>query len=134
MRTMRRAMASLLIVAILALAAGCFLFSNRPPVAAFVVNYNVTEDPLVVELDATSSSDPDGEPVAAYQWDFGEDAEILTPLVFSANVNVTPILVRYPVEGTYRVRLVVYDGQGLASENVAAADVTVPSIRVVPMP
>jgi len=136
MRTIRRSMASLLIVAILTLAAGCFLFSNHPPVAAFVVNYNVTEDPLVVELDAMSSSDPDGDEIASYMWTFDDPGvDVLTPLaVYSGVAHVPQILVRFLEEGTYTVRLLVVDERGEQSEAIAAADVTVPSIRVVPMP
>ncbi|GAG01319.1 unnamed protein product, partial [marine sediment metagenome] len=75
------------LLATLALVAGCFLLS-RPPTASFVVVYDVTEDPLVVDLDASSSSDPDGDAIAAYMWTFGEDVQILTPLEFTKLVTV----------------------------------------------
>lgn len=134
MRKSRGLFAALFLLAGLVLFTGCFLFPNRPPVAAFVVHYNVTGDPLVVELDASTSSDPDdGDAITEYKWTFGDDVEILSPLEYSATVYVPQVLVRYPVEGTYPVQLVVYDQQAVASENVATAELILPSIPVVPM-
>ena len=77
----------------LTLVAGCFLLS-RPPTASFVVHYNVTEDPLVVDLDASASSDPDGDAIAAYMWTFGDNVEILTPLDYTRLVTVPVLRVR----------------------------------------
>lgn len=119
----------------LAFVAGCFLL-NRPPIASFVVNYNTTEDPLVVELDASLSSDPDGDAITTYMWAFvmddPEGPEVLAPLAFSA-VRQTPVLLlRFPVEGTAEIQLVVVDERATSSE-VAAAPVVVPSIDVEPM-
>ncbi|MBU0596124.1 PKD domain-containing protein, partial [Candidatus Bipolaricaulota bacterium] len=130
----RGAFAALFLLGGLVLVTGCFLFANRPPVAAFAVKYNVTADPLVVEFDASTSSDPDGDAIAQYKWTFGDDVQILSPLEFSATVYVPQVLVRYPVEGTYKVQLLVYDEQNAASENVATIDVVVPSVPVIPMP
>ncbi len=121
------------LLATLALVAGCFLLS-RPPTASFVVLYNVTEDPLVVDLDASSSSDPDGDAIAAYMWTFGEDVEILTPLEFTKLVTVPILRVRYPVEGEYTIALFVRDDRGLTSEEGQQETITLPNLPVEPNP
>lgn len=85
---------------------GCFLFPNLPPVASFEV-LPVPGEPLVVVLDASASSSPDGDEIEAYMWTFGDDVTILTPLHESKSVPFPVITVRYPVEGTYTVTLKV---------------------------
>jgi hypothetical protein len=110
----------------LVLVAGCFLLS-RPPTASFVVVFNVTEDPLVVDLDASSSSDPDGDAIAAYMWTFGDDVEILTPLEYSKLVTVPILRVRYPVEDEYTIQLFVRDERGLTSEAGHEETILLPS-------
>jgi len=122
----------LLAIAVLALTSGCFLFQNRPPTAAFVVNYGVDEeDPMVVELDATPSTDPDGDPIVDYLWAFGDDVDIITPLTFTQLVQTPTLRVRYPNEGTYNVQLVVRDDKGASSEPVTG-QVILPNIPVAP--
>ena len=115
------------------LVAGCFLLS-RPPTASFVVIYNVTEDPLVVDLDASSSSDPDGDAIVAYLWTFGDDVEILTPLEYTKLVTIPIIRVRYPVEGEYEIALFVRDERGLTSEEGQQETVMLPNLPVGPTP
>jgi hypothetical protein len=115
----------------LALAAGCFLL-NRPPIPSFVVMYNVTEDPLVVDLDATSSSDPDGDPIAAYMWLFGDDVDILTPLEVSKLVTVPILRVRYPFEGAYKIQLLVRDERGVDSDGTHEERIVLPNPPVGP--
>jgi len=114
-----------------ALVAGCFLLS-RPPTASFVVLYNVTEDPLVVDLDASASSDPDGDAIAAYMWTFGDDVEILTPLEYTKLVAVPILRVRYPVEGEYTIALFVRDERGLTSEEGQQETIVLPNLPVGP--
>ncbi len=121
------------LLGMLALAAGCFLLS-RPPIASFVVLYNVTEDPLVVDLDASSSSDPDGEAIVAYMWTFEDNVEILTPLAYSRLVTVTVLRVRFPVEGEYWIRLLVRDERGVDSEAQHEETIILPNIPVGPTP
>lgn len=100
--------------------AGCFLLPNRPPVASFVVHYNVTEDVMVVDLDASASSDPDGDAISSYMWTFGDqDTQIITPLTVSATVNVDVLRVRYPDENDYTITLLVIDERGAASAPVS---------------
>lgn len=99
---------------------GCALLP-QPPVASFLVHYDVDgEDPMVVELDASASSDPNGDAITTYMWTFGDDVTILTPLDVSKTVTVPELLVRYPVEGTYTVYLVVTNEQGEASPPFSA--------------
>jgi hypothetical protein len=110
---------------------GCFLFPNRPPVAAVVVHYNIdATDPMVVELDASGSADPDGNAITAYMWTFSDNFTILEPLAFSTVVAYPKLLVRCPSEGQYTLELLVVDDQGLASDSPAGVTVTVPQ----PMP
>lgn len=99
---------------------GCFLFPNRPPVAEFEAIYNQDpEDPLVVVLDASASSDPDGdETIGWYWWNFDEDVEIISPLVYTNKIPEETVTVRYPVEGTYWPTLAVEDEGGKISETV----------------
>lgn len=128
----RRVLLVLLALAILASTSGCFLFQNRPPTAAFVVRYDVVEDdPMVVDLDATASTDPDGDPIVDYLWVFGDDVDIITPLTFTKLVQTPTLRVRYPNEGTYEVQLVVRDDKGASSEPVTE-EVVLPNIPVAP--
>ncbi len=85
---------------------GCFLFPNVPPVASFVV-VPVPGEPLVVVLDATASSSPDGDEIDAYMWTFGDDVDIITPLEETKTVTIPVITVEYPFEGEYTVTLAV---------------------------
>jgi len=109
---------------------GCFLFPNRPPVAAVVVHYNVNAtDPMVVELDASVSADPDGDAIVQYKWVFYDDFTIIEPLAYSTVVSYPKLLVRCPSEGQYALGLVVVDDQGLSSDPLAGIAVTVPHPR-----
>jgi hypothetical protein len=109
----------------LVIIAGCALFP-QPPVASFVVVYNVDPaDPMVVDLDASASSDPNEDAITAYMWTFGDDVTILTPLDYSKTVTVPVLRVRYPVEDTYPVQLLVRNEVGEASTIVTGA-VTLP--------
>jgi len=96
---------------------GCFLFPNRPPVAEFAIGYNtVPDEPLVVMLDASMSTDPDGdETITTYQWDFGEyeDGVVYYPQGISSDTVYEPtVTIKYPFEGPYTVTLVVWDDGG----------------------
>lgn len=131
----RAGLAALLLSFLVAPLTGCFLLPNRPPVASFVVNYNTTEDPLVVELDASSSSDPDGDVIVTYMWAFITDdpdgPEIIEPAAFSAVRSTCMLLLRYPAEDVSQIQLLVIDERGAMSDPVTQP-VTVPHILVEP--
>lgn len=123
----------LIVLAILLLAVvgvgGCFLFPNHPPVASFTVEYNTnTQDPLVVVLDASGSTDPDNDEIVSYMWSFGdEQVDFINPAgFFSRTVSVSSITIRCPVQGTYHLTLVVKDSRGGTSGPVTA-DMRVPA-------
>ena len=80
---------------------------NRPPVAAFTA----TTDDLKVNVDGTSSSDPDG-PVS-YAWNFGDGATGT-----GATTSHT-----YAAAGTYTVTLTVTDGPGLSDSETHSVTV-----------
>jgi len=106
---------------------GCFLFPNHPPVASFTVEYGTDEtDPLVVVLDASGSTDPDGDEIVSYMWSFDDNVTILTPLDYRKTVTVPVLTVRYPVEGTFYLTLAVVDSNGAMSDAVSA-DMEVPA-------
>ena len=128
----RRTGLAVLILSLVALAGGCFLFPNRPPEAVVIIDYNVDpEAPTVVDLNASLSSDPDGDAIVAYMWTFGENVDILTPLDLTKTVDVPVLRVRYPVEDTYTVQLLIRDERGAVSVPVTAT-VVLPHIPVGP--
>jgi large repetitive protein len=67
---------SILVAAVLIglLLTGCALFSvNRSPIARMTASPLSGETPLVVQFDASGSSDPDGT-IESYHWEFGDGA------------------------------------------------------------
>jgi len=134
MNAIRRIACLIGLLAVLGLIFGCDLF-NRPPEASFVAIYNVTADPLVVDLDASASTDPDGDAIVAYAWDFGDDVDIITPLTVTKLVTVPLLRVRYPVEGEYIVRLLwVQDEKGNLSTAQQTETLVLPNLPVGPTP
>ncbi len=71
--------------------------ANQPPIAAFTASTTN----LVVSVDASGSSDPDGS-VASYAWDFGDQ---------STGTGRTATHT-YATAGTYQVTLTVTDNKG----------------------
>ena len=133
-----KAIGILALVATMFALGGCFLFPNHPPIAAFTPIYGVdTEDPLVVRLDASASTDPDGDEIVAYSWTFfqedGQPEDHVTILPQEASKTTTDpvITVRFPVEGNYTVTLVVRDARGKDSDPVSL-EVTVPYVPTSP--
>jgi len=133
MNKLRWIVGTALLLITLGAMAGCFLF-DRPPVASFVVVYNVTDDLLVVDLDASSSSDPDDDEIAAYMWTFGDDVNIITPLDHTKLVTVPVLRVRYPTEGPYEITLFVRDDTGKTSEEGMTQTIVLPNLPMTPNP
>jgi hypothetical protein len=128
----RTMLLALVFFCLIGIIAGCFLFQNRPPIASFVVLYNVDpEDVFIVDLDASASSDPDGDAIASYMWTFGDDVTVLTPLDFSKTVQVPVLRVRYPDEQEYVIQLLVIDERGAPSEPVTHT-IVLPVVPVAP--
>ena len=80
---------------------GVALLSNIPPAASFAVSTEVGAVPLVVDFDASDSSDADGT-IIAYEWSFG-DGRIGTGVRASHTYNSV---------GTYTALLTVRDDDG----------------------
>ena len=124
----RVSVAMLFLCCLIGALAGCFLLPNRPPVASFVVQYDVDPaDAMVVDLDASASSDPDGDAITSYMWIFGDDVTILTPLADTKTVSVPVLRVSYPDEYAYTVQLLVVDERGAGSD-IVTGQVTLPHI------
>ena len=124
MQKLRRLGLVILLIGTVALG-GCFLFPNHPPIASITVTYS-SEDPLVVDLDASGSTDEDGDEIVAYMWVFGGDgAVIIAPLTLSATVTVPVITVDFQFQGTRNVTLVVQDAREMLSVPLTI-EITVP--------
>ena len=119
MQKLRRLGLVILLLGAIALG-GCFRFPNHSPIADVTIA-NSSEGPLVLDLDASGSTDEDGDEIVAYMWSFGDDdVEIITPpeidgLVTSATVTEELITVNFRFEDTYNVTLVVQDARGKLS-------------------
>lgn len=92
---------------------------NHPPVAE--AGPAISSDRLFIELDASGSSDADGDALI-YRWDFGDGS---MP-VFGEKVTHV-----YPRSGVYPVTLRVDDGTGLS--NARAIDATTVTINSRPL-
>ncbi len=97
---------------------------NRPPVAHFAVD---KADNLTVVLNASASSDPDGN-ITSYSWSFGDE----TP-----NGTTGPVIDHtFPANGTYKVVLTVTDNGGKTnstSENVTVVKSVTPTVKHYPV-
>jgi len=85
---------------------------NQPPVAAFTATPTEGLNPLTVEVDATDSSDVDGE-VVEYAWIFGNGDE-------ATGVTASTV---YEDPGTYTITLVVADDKGLIDSTTTTIEV-----------
>jgi hypothetical protein len=91
---------------------------NRPPVADCNGPYPVDEGMDVV-LDATGSSDPDGDSLT-YEWDFDDDG------LFDDALGVTPTFDLVGQDGVYPIALKVTDRDG--AFDIAECTVTVDNV------
>lgn len=126
-RFVRRAtLAALSVGGLVVLLTACSLFP-QPPVASFAVEYNVTADVMVVDLNATTSSDPNEDAIVSYMWAFDDDVDIIAPLDYSKTLPTPLLQVRFPDEGEYSITLLVVDASGSASAPVTQT-ITLPAI------
>lgn len=91
--------------------------ANEPPTASFQYSPANPEPGEAVRLDASGSSDADGD-IVSYQWDLDGDGEVDAE---SGNPNQR---IAFPSAGTYEVTLTVTDDDG-------ATDSTTQTIQVV---
>ncbi|MFC2078965.1 PKD domain-containing protein [Candidatus Bipolaricaulota bacterium] len=100
MRRLRALSAGLALIMVVGALYGCALF-NRAPIASFDAVPTTGPSPLSVEVNASSSFDPDGDALT-YAWDFGDGT-------FGSGVAATHT---YTADGQYTIRLTVMDSQG----------------------
>lgn len=91
---------------------------NRAPVASFISDQSSGNAPLLIEFDASASSDVDGDTLT-YTWDFG-DGNTATGEVISYE---------YLTVGDYTVTLTVSDGllQDITNKTINVVEVVDPS-------
>lgn len=86
---------------------------NQEPLARF----DVSCDQLSCALDATNSTDPDGE-VVAWKWNFGDGQE----------ADGSSVRHDYGESGTYRIELTVEDDEGAQDHRSLTVEVTRPNV------
>ena len=82
--------------------------SNEPPTAAF----EIVVDGFDIEVDASGSSDPDGE-IISYQWSFGDGTAAQGPVAEHT----------YAEPGSYDIALTVVDASFEAARRVVTVDI-----------
>lgn len=82
---------------------GCAFF-NGSPIASFEVSPTTGSAPLLVQLNASSSFDPEGDSLT-FAWDFGDGSS-------GAGTSAAHT---YPTTGQYVIKLTVTDSQGKQS-------------------
>lgn len=91
---------------------------TTPPKASFTVSPTSPLTGEQVELNASGSTDPDGDPIARYEWDLDGDE------TFERDQGTTALLTtQFATIGTRTVRLRVTDAQGVT--DVSAVEVIV---------
>jgi PKD repeat protein len=95
---------------------------NQPPVPSFTASPLSGDAPLLVNFDASASSDTDGS-ITAYAWNFG-DGTVGTGRAVSHT---------YATVGTYTARLTVTDDDGAIASATSSLSVTTPSANQPPV-
>lgn len=95
-----------------------FCAPNAAPTARLSATPQSGNPPLEVDFDGSGSSDPDGDTIAEYTFDFGDGSEPVTQA--SATVSHT-----YTAPGNYNASLTVKDSRGKASANTATTVIQV---------
>ena len=90
---------------------------NLAPTAAFSATPLSGGVPLLVDFDASASSDPEG-PIVAYDWDFG-DGNSASGITTSHT---------YTTSGSFEVRLTVSDERGLTADSSTTIYVNTPPV------
>jgi hypothetical protein len=92
---------------------------NTAPVAALSALPLSGDPPLVVNFDASASTDPDtGDSIASYTFDFGDQSAQVT--------QASPLISHtYNSNGHFHATVSVTDSHGLASSNVAGVEIEV---------
>jgi len=89
---------------------------NNRPTARLAATPSSSFAPLSTTLDGSGSSDPDGEAISSFTFDFGDGSPLVT--------QSTPAVSHTYVDpGVYHATLTVKDARGLDSSNVASTDV-----------
>ncbi len=92
---------------------------NTAPIAALSANPLSGDPPLVVNFNASGSTDPDaGDSVVSYTFNFGD----LSPQVTQASPMISHT---YNTNGHFHATVSVTDSHGLASSNVAGVEIEV---------
>jgi len=91
---------------------------NRPPVASFQAAPTQGQAPLLVLLDASASSDPDGDALT-YGWDFGDGT-------YGQGLNASHT---YTALGNYTVTLTTTDPDGLTDTDSGLVAVVPPGLE-----
>ena len=112
LRILSLGMSFLMVAAVIS---GCTLF-NGAPIASFNASPTTGSAPLLVEVNASSSIDPDGDTMT-FNWDFGDGT-------FGAGSLATHT---YADEGQFTIRLTVTDSQGKQSSTAQTIWVIEPS-------
>jgi len=103
------------VAALLVLAGGCALF-NRLPEAKILADALSGESPLVVNFDASGSTDEDGT-IESYLWDFGDQSDASTEILTHHTYLVTDVTT------TFTVTLTVTDNLGGKDEAIQTIEV-----------
>lgn len=106
MRCIRGLAAVLVMILVFTALFGCALF-NSAPIASFVATPSTGSTPLVVQVNASTSIDPDGDNLT-FAWDFGDGS-------FGAGTSAAHT---YATPGQYVLKLTATDSQGQQSSAV----------------
>ena len=83
---------------------------GSPPVADLTGSPDQGDPPLTVSFDASGSNDPDGYPIAKYEWDFESDG------IYDQDTDNTPTTQHvYHADGIFSCTVQVTDASGLKS-------------------
>ena len=100
---------------------------NQPPVADAGGPYT-TDEGVDVALDATGSSDPDGDTVT-YEWDLDNDGQ------FDDSTSPSPLFTLVGQDGVYTVRVRVTDtyGESSTASSTVTVDNVTPTVAIDPI-